>query len=188
MSWHGWLAVTGSDARFVDLYERFYRPVYAYCRRRTFADVVDDVVADTFLTAWRRIDDVPDDQVLPWLYGVAFRVLGNQRRGWARLGRLNQKLASIGHLAPSQPYEVVVMREDSRQVLAALDSLRRIDREILRLSAWEELPHPEIALALGISVEAVRQRLHQAKKRLAQAYDQMDGRPSTPAVKKGGGR
>ena len=188
MSWHGWLAVTGSDGRFVDLYERFYRPVYAYCRRRTLADVVDDVVADTFLTAWRRIDDVPGDQVLPWLYGVAYRVLGNQRRGLARHGKLGEKLASIGYLAPALPYEVVVMREESRQVLAALDSLRRVDREILLLSAWEELPQPEIALVLDISVEAVRQRLYQAKKRLAKAYDRMDGQRLTPAAKKGGVR
>ncbi|MGD2059505.1 MAG: sigma-70 family RNA polymerase sigma factor [Acidimicrobiia bacterium] len=173
----------------MDLYERFYRPVYAYCRRRTMADVVDDVVADTFLTAWRRIDDVPDDhEALPWLYGVAYRVLGNQRRGSARRRKLDERLASIGHPAPSLPHEVIVMGEESRQVLAALDSLRLIDREVLRLSAWEELPQVEIALVLDISVEAVRQRLHQAKRRLAKAYDRLDRARITPAAQKGGAR
>lgn len=177
--------MTGRDARFVDLYERFYRPVYAYCRRRTPIDRVDDVVADTFLTAWRRIDSVPvGDDVLPWLFGVAFRLLGNQRRGLARHQKLNRKLASIGHDSASLPLEVVVMREESRQVLAAVDSLRPIDREILLLSAWEELPQPEIAVILDISVEAVRQRLRQAKRRLARVYDALDQQRATPATKK----
>ncbi len=181
--------MTDRDARFVDLYERFHRPVLAYCRRRTTADRVDDVVADTFLTAWRRIDAVPAGQDgLPWLFGVAYRLLGNQRRGIARHLRLGRKLASIGHDAASPPLEVVVMREECRQVLAALEALRSIDREILLLAAWEELPQDEIAVALNISIDAVRQRLHQAKKRLAKAYDTLDQNRNSPAARKGGVR
>jgi DNA-directed RNA polymerase specialized sigma24 family protein len=61
--------MTTSDARFVELYERNYWKVYRYCRRRTSADRVDDAVADTFLTAWRNIGDVPQgDAGLRWLY------------------------------------------------------------------------------------------------------------------------
>jgi hypothetical protein len=47
------------DTRFVELYERYYGAILAYCRRRTAADRAEDAVADTFLTAWRRIDDLP---------------------------------------------------------------------------------------------------------------------------------
>ena len=179
--------MTDSDARFVDLYERFYRPVYAYCRRRTTAEAVDDAVAETFLVAWRRIDLVPrGSEVLPWLLGVAYRVLGTQWRGSSRSRKLGKKLSSIGYETPAPPDEVVLVREQSRQVLAALDSLKPTDREILRLAAWEELPQADIAVVLNISIGAVRQRLYEAKKNLAKEYDRLSRKRSTPAAKKGG--
>ncbi len=73
--------MTLGDARFVDLYQRYYRHVYAYCRRRTAADKVEDAVAETFLVVWRKIGEVPPgDEALPWLYSVAHRVLGSEKK------------------------------------------------------------------------------------------------------------
>jgi RNA polymerase sigma-70 factor (ECF subfamily) len=181
--------VTDSDTRFIDLYERFYRPVYAYCRRRTTAEQVDDAVAETFLVAWRKIDQVPrGSEVLPWLMGVAYRVLGTQWRGSSRSRKLGRKLTMIGHETPIPPDEVILVREQSHQVLAALDALKTTDREILRLSAWEELPQADIAVVLNISIGAVRQRLHEAKKNLTKEYDRIAKKRFTPAAKKGGTR
>jgi RNA polymerase sigma-70 factor (ECF subfamily) len=181
--------LTDSDAKFIDLYERFYRPVYAYCRRRTTAEKVDDAVADTFLVAWRKIDQVPrGSEVLPWLMGVAYRVLGTQWRGSSRSKKLDRKLTSIGHEAPIRPDEVILVREQSQQVLAAHAALKQTDREILLLAAWEELPQADIAVVLNISIGAVRQRLHEAKKNLAKEYDRLSKRRHTPAAKKGGAR
>ncbi len=179
--------MTGSDVRFGELYEKFYRPVYAYCRRRTTADQIEDVVANTFLIAWRRIDQVPrGSEVLPWLYGVAYRVLGNEWRSFSRKAGLERKLASIGHGSPSPPDEVILVREESRQVLAALDQLKPTDREILLLAAWEELPQADVAVVLNISIEAVRQRLYEAKKNLAKTHDRLGRNRITPAAKNGG--
>jgi len=180
--------VTDSDARFIELYERFYLPVYAYCRRRTSAELVDDVVGDTFLIAWRKIDQVPrGSEVLPWLYGVAYRVLGHQWRGDSRRRLLDRKLRSIGKEPPMIPEEVLVMRQESRQVLDALSGLKPIDQEILLLSAWEELPQVDIAVTLNISIGAVRQRLHEAKKNLTKQYERLEKKHNkTPAAKKGG--
>jgi len=182
-----WSIVTESDVRFADLYDRFYRPVYGYCRRRSTADQVDDVVAETFLIAWRRIDLVPrGSEVLPWLYGVAYRVLGNEWRSSSRRHKLERKLSSIGYQSPPPPYEVMVARQESRQVVAALESLKPIDREVLLLAAWEELAQADIAVVLNIGIEAVRQRLYQAKKNLEKAYDRLQKRRTTPAARKGG--
>lgn len=179
--------MTESDQRFVELYDRFYRPVYAYCRRRTTADQVDDVIADTFLVAWRKIDQVPrGSEVLPWLYGVAYRVLGHQWRGSGRRTRLERKLAGIGEQAPTTPDDLILIRSESRQVLDALSRLNPTDKEILLLSAWEELPQDDIAVALNISIGAVRQRLYEAKKNLAKQYDRLEKKRNTPAAKKGG--
>lgn len=149
--------MTGGDARFVELYERFYRHVYGYCRRRTSADRVDDAVADTFLTVWRKIDEVPAvDECLPWLYGVAYRVLSHQWRGASRRRRLDKRLASIGVDSVAAPEEYIIMRQESRRVLAALKSLKTTDQEILRLTTWEELAQKDIASpstsASGLSV------------------------------------
>ncbi len=69
------------DVLFAGLYTRHFDAVLDYCRRRVATDLVDDVVADTFLTAWRRLDDVPSgDAARLWLYRVAYRVIGH---AWA---------------------------------------------------------------------------------------------------------
>ena len=76
-----WFVCSGEDALFTELYRRHYRPIRDFCRRRVAGDLVDDAVAETFLTAWRRFEDVPaGDEALLWLYGVAYRVIGHQWR------------------------------------------------------------------------------------------------------------
>ncbi len=83
--------------------------------------------------------------------------------------------------------EVLVTRQESRQVFDALSRLNTTDQEILLLSAWEELPHADIAVTLNISIGAVRQRLYEAKRNLAKQYERLEKRHSkTPAAKKGG--
>jgi RNA polymerase sigma-70 factor (ECF subfamily) len=176
------------DAVFLDLYGRFHRHLYAYCRRRTAAEAVEDAVAETFLLAWRKSDEIPPgDQALLWLYGVAYRVLTHQWRSASRRGRLAEKLASLGITAISLPEDTVILGQEHRQVLTALGALKDTDQEILRLTAWEELPQAEIAVVLGISIAAVRQRFYSAKKKLADEYNRLDNRKiRSPAAQKGG--
>ena len=180
--------MTEGEVAFIDLYERFYRPVYAYCRRRTTGDAVDDVVAETFLIAWRKIDQVPpSSEGLLWLYGVAYRVIGHQWRTHSRRESLNQKLKGMGQAPQEIPEELLVVRHESRQVLEALSNLKPTDKEILLLSAWESLPQADIAVALNISIGAVRQRLHQAKRNLAKQYERLDRSGDRTAAPTSGG-
>jgi RNA polymerase sigma factor (sigma-70 family) len=153
--------------RFEAVYEAHYRAVVAYARRRA-ADPADaqEAVAETFTIAWRRLDEVPEvDAALPWLYGVARRVLANQRRG-------NRRRAELGvRLRGQEPSRVevegdVVAADERRTVLAALARLRPADQEILRLAVWEELSHRDIAKAVGCSESSVAVRLHRARNRL----------------------
>ena len=180
--------MTAGDARFVELYERYYRKVYGYCRRRTTTDRVEDAVADTFLTAWRMIDEIPPgDRVLPWLYSVAYRVLGHQWRSTRRRSRLNSKLEAIGvdHVIPTE--DLVVHDQESRQILDALSRLKRADQELLRLTVWEELQHKEIAQVFGISVDAVKKRASRARKSLAHEFERIERKQTTtPAAQEGG--
>ena len=180
--------MAGGDARFREVHDRFFRDVYSYCRRRTSADEVDEAVADTFVTAWRKSDEIPPgDQALPWLYGVAYRVLTHHWRSNFRRGRLSQKVASFGGISTSLPEEIVIVGHEQRQVLTALEALRHNDQEILRLTVWEELSQADIAIALGISIGAVRQRFYAAKKKLAEEYNRLDSQKiHSPAAQKGG--
>ena len=145
-------------------------------------------MAETFLTAWRRLDEVPPgDDALVWLYGVAYRVVGHQWRSALRLRRLEVRLrSSIGHPA-SAADDSVLDDEESRLVLAAAARLGDTDAEVLRLSAWEQLGIADIAAVLNIDPNAVKQRLHRARRNLGREYRRLQPRPlSTPAAPKGG--
>jgi RNA polymerase sigma-70 factor, ECF subfamily len=80
--------------RFELLYAKYAPAVKAYALRRTEISIVDDVVAEVFVVCWRRFEEVPVDP-LPWLLGVARRVLSTQRRGERRRGALRERLT--GH-------------------------------------------------------------------------------------------
>lgn len=166
---------TDDEAVFDDLYHRHYRAVLAYCRRRTNASDAQDAASEVFLVAWRRFNDRPsDDRILPWLYAIAYRVVGHQWRSQNRRRRLRERVVSIVEPSQPAPDAVVVRRAEDRRVVEAAARLRPADQEILRLAGWEQLPHADIATILGISPAAVDQRFHRAKKRLAREYDRFD--------------
>lgn len=149
--------------RFDTLYDRHRVALGAYCRRRVARDVVDDVMAEVFLSAWRRIDQIPEGAELPWLYGVARNVVANHRRSDTRRSRLGLRL--VGERREPSGEAATVMADDSL-VLVALERLSEGDQELLRLRAWERLSSAEIGVALGISASAVDMRLSRARRRL----------------------
>jgi RNA polymerase sigma-70 factor (ECF subfamily) len=157
-----------AEARFERLYAEHGRAVLAYAvRRATGAQDAADVVAETFLVAWRRLDDVPPaDEARLWLYGVARHVLANQHRSERRRERLAERLRRE---LPDALDTVPPVGPDAAVVRAGLAQLGADDQEILRLSGWEELNPREIATVLGISHVAARSRLHRARHRLRAA-------------------
>jgi RNA polymerase sigma factor (sigma-70 family) len=156
------------ECQFRRLYEDHFGAVSAYTRRRatTTADALD-AVAETFTIAWRRIGEVPDaDAARPWLYGVARRVLANQRRGDRRRGELSSRLRGY-RAGPVELDSDLATVEEARAVRAALARLKEADQEVLRLAVWEELSHRDIAEMVGCSEASVAVRLHRARNRLA---------------------
>jgi len=178
---------TDDEARFVEIYQRHAKSIQAYCARRTAGSQVADAVADTFLVAWRRIDQVPaGDDALPWLYGVAYKVLSHQWRHRARSRRLRERLAGLARLDDLTPDVLVVRSEEYEVVLIASTRLKTLDQEILRLTLWEELPHADVALVLGIQTTAVNQRAYRARQNLAEEYRKLTRDRQPPAARKGG--
>jgi RNA polymerase sigma-70 factor, ECF subfamily len=148
--------------RFEALYADHASAVLAYARRRTSPGNADDVLAEVFLTAWRRLDDIPPSSRV-WLFGVARRVLANQRRGQGRQSALQLRLAD------SSPR--VTGGEDlaDERVLRALEGLSEKDREVLLLLGWEGLSNQDAARALGIRAGTFAVRLHRARGHFAAA-------------------
>ncbi|MGH9304292.1 MAG: RNA polymerase sigma factor [Acidimicrobiales bacterium] len=154
-------------ARFTDLYEAHYTKILAYCRRRLPLDMSGDAVAETFVAAWRRLDDLSDDPAL-WLYGLARGVVANQRRALARAARLRARvhgLASASVLSDGDNVD----REGS--LLAALERLSPAQQEALRLTAWEGLTATEAAVVAGCSAATFKVRTFRARQRIRQLLE-----------------
>lgn len=176
------------EERFAAIYGRYCSHVRAYCTRRTDSSEVADAVAETFLVAWRKIGEIPDgDATLPWLYGVAYRVLSHQWRQKARSRRLAERLQQLAPVEALSLELLVSGDERHRLVLQASSRLRPMDREVLRLTLWEEMSHAEVAAALGIGLAAVKQRAYRARRNLASEYQKLIHQPQPPAARKGGG-
>lgn len=158
--------MTTSEQLFRGIYDDLYDQVHAFCARRVGYDDADDVTADVFAAIWRRIEDVDMRQKRAWTFAVARRVVLNHWRAGGRRRRLRAKVGGVGVEAPEQPETVVVRRDQDAAVLEALESLPAKDREVLMLSAWDDLSAPEISAVLNISAEAVRQRISRARRRL----------------------
>jgi RNA polymerase sigma-70 factor (ECF subfamily) len=150
------------EARFNALFARHYPAVFGYAARRVGRDEAGDAAAEVFTVAWRRLARVPGEpETLPWLYGVARRVVANQERSARRRHRLATKAAA--GIAPAHEGPGTAALD----VEAALGRLGPADQEVLRLAAWEELQPAEMAVALGCSANAAAVRLHRARQRLA---------------------
>ena len=161
--------------RFETLYRRHLRAVTVYCARRIDPDRVQDAVAETFVVMWRRLDDIPGGEAgLLWLYRVASRVVGHDRRGTRRRRRLADRLTSRRQSTPQTPEEAAIDGDATWQVLEAAARLDGNDAEILRLFAWERLGASQIATVLEIKPNAVHQRLHRARQHLVREFDLLD--------------
>jgi len=150
--------------------------VHAYAVRHTDADEAEDVVAETFLVAWRRLADVPGDP-LPWLLVVARNTLANRRRSAYRHRVLELELARLIRVArPADAADVPVQARD--EVLRAVARLSDTEREAVLLAAWDGLSPQQAALVAGCSVDAFTKRLSRARARLSEAAERPpdDGR------------
>lgn len=172
--------MTGDEDReqvFVVLYERHYGQVLAYARRRVEEAAARDVAAETFLVAWRRLDEAVA-RGLPWLYRTAQLTLANRARTERRAARTVGRLAAL----PAEPHvaDPAVTHVDRPQVFDALRTLPAADRELLLLVVWEQLDVRTAAGVVGCSAGAAEVRLHRARRRLRGVLHQPPARRAHP--------
>jgi RNA polymerase sigma-70 factor (ECF subfamily) len=182
-SWNGlddqelWRHVsTGDSDAFGEVFDRHATAVYNHLFRRTanWAEA-EDLTSAVFLLAWRKHRDVVIDRAssLPWLLGVANRVLLNARRAERRyrsaLSRLDREAATTADHADG----VATAVDDERRMAelrAAVDRLPHHERDVIELCVWSGLDHQAAAVALGVPVGTVKSRLHRARRRLGAAF------------------
>ncbi|WP_033441579.1 RNA polymerase sigma factor [Saccharothrix sp. NRRL B-16314] len=158
---------------FAAIFDRHAPHIQRYLARRLGTQVADDLVAETFLTAFdkrERYDRTRPD-ARPWLYGIATNLVGQHRRQEARR---YQARSSDHHAAAEADHADRVAAEVTAQAMrsmlaGALGGLSDEDRDVLLLIAWEQLSYEGVAAALEIPVGTVRSRLNRARRKVRQA-------------------
>jgi RNA polymerase sigma-70 factor (ECF subfamily) len=155
----------------------------AYALRHVDADSAEDVVSETFLVAWRRLDRVPDDP-LPWLLVVARNTVANHRRAGSRQVRAADALRRLRQVA-EPAVAADVLATERATVLAELAALTAKEREALLLVAWDGLSPARAARVAGCSLATFHVRLFRARRRLA-ATDPDPASAPRPVTSPGG--
>ncbi|MBA2807886.1 sigma-70 family RNA polymerase sigma factor [Streptomyces sp. KM273126] len=156
-----------TEAQFTEVYRAHYEDVLRFVRRRAHPMNVDDIVGETFLTAWRRRRELPEEP-RPWLFGTARKVMLNAGRGMRRQTALVVHIQQVVETGSHDRTVDATAQVDSRmELVAAWKSLPPADQEVLALHVWEGLAAKDAAKVLGCTRAAYAMRLTRAKRRLA---------------------
>jgi len=170
------------EERFRSLFADAYEDVLRFAKRRIDRAQAEDVVAEAFLVAWRRIEDAPANpgDRRAWLFGIARHCLLNDRRGQGRQRALAVRLADArpgrGQTDALDP-ELVAFRLD---LVAAWGALGAAEQEVLALAVFEGLTSRQAGRVLGVTAVAYRLRLGRARHALRRQLDRP--RPSAAHV------
>jgi RNA polymerase sigma factor (sigma-70 family) len=161
---------------FTELFRRHAPCIQRYVTRRVGPDVADDIVAETFLLAFRHRDRYDQDRTdaRPWLYGICTNLIGRHRRAEVRQYRALAKTGAdpVTESFTDRVDERVSAGMARREIAAALARLSAELRDTLLLAAWSDLSYEEIAAALGVPVGTVRSRLNRARSKLRKSLPQ----------------
>lgn len=163
---------------FEIVFRRYADQIQRYVSRRIGADAADDVVAETFLLAFRQRDryDLSRASARPWLYGIATNLIGRYRRSEVRHYRALAR-AGVDQVAESFTDRVdaaVSASAVNRRLAAALAALPAAHRDTLLLVAWGDLSHEEAAAALHVPAGTVRSRITRARSKLRRILGDAD--------------
>ena len=165
--------------RFERIYREHFGAVLGFAALRIDPERAKDVAAETFLVAWRRLDDVPAEP-RPWLLGVARKVIAGQFRSESRREALAVRLQ--GSLDRDADADAAAEVSEREHVIAAFAALRERDRDVLMLVAWDGLSPVEAAKVLGVTRLAFTVRLHRARRRLERGLERVDELPSQTSI------
>jgi RNA polymerase sigma-70 factor (ECF subfamily) len=162
---------------FAELYDRHAEALYRYAARRLGPQPAEDVVAETFLAAYRRRRRFDQNRgtALPWLYGILTNEIAQHRRSErSRYRILARTLREQSVEGPADQVAAMVTAQAVRGPLAtALAQLAGRDRDVLLLVAWSGLTYAEVADALAIPIGTVRSRLSRARRTIRATFPEL---------------
>jgi RNA polymerase sigma-70 factor (ECF subfamily) len=150
---------------FHDLYQRYAQDVYrfAYWLCGDPAEA-KDITSETFVRVWTSPEPVRTATVKCYLFTIARNLF---LQGLRRKGR-NVELDDDIRDPQASPQKQAEQKAELRAVLAGLQALPEADRAALLMRAFDEMPYDEIARALGLSLAAVKVKIHRARLRLGE--------------------
>ena len=167
------------ERRFRTVYADAYDDVLRFVQRRTDPGRAEDVVADTMVAAWRRVEDLPDElgDARAWLFGIARNCLLNETRSYRRRDALGVRIADarrVGGDSTLDDADAIAARVDLAAAWAALSTA---EQEVIALSAFEGLTSAQAGAVLGITATAYRLRLSRARGALRRHLEGADSHP-----------
>ncbi|WP_229070009.1 RNA polymerase sigma factor [Actinoplanes sp. DH11] len=166
------MTAAGAEERFRRLHRETYADLLRFVERRVPADDAEDIVSTVFLTAWRRLGELPED-ARPWLFAIAHKTMANRTRSWLRRRALDVRLMSVENTTAPDGAAGTAARIDLER---AWRTLSVADREVLALVAFDGLTSEQAATVLNCRRSAFAMRLARARSRLQAALE-----PAAPA-------
>jgi RNA polymerase sigma-70 factor (ECF subfamily) len=167
----------GSD-EFAELYQNHSREIY-YLTLRLLGDAhkAEDATHDVFLKAYRKWDTFRgESSCRTWLYRIAINHCSNLRQSWANRHLITNTDEAVWEGAVSSadsPLRVLEIKELGDRIQKTLDRLSEEYRLLLLLVADEELSYEEVGVLTEQTPDAVRGKLHRARKTFAVIFEQL---------------
>jgi RNA polymerase sigma-70 factor (ECF subfamily) len=164
--------------RFAEIFDRHFAAVFRFAERRVGRDQASEVASEALARAFAKRGSFRPEAVdaLPWLLGIASKLILHERRRFARyLAAVERASAEPDQRDPDGDTESVDRRLDApadwARMRAALMALSETDRELLLLVTWDELSYEEAAVVLGLPLGTIRSKLHRTKARLRELLE-----------------
>ncbi|MGJ6960613.1 RNA polymerase sigma factor [Streptosporangium sp. G11] len=163
---------------FAAVFHRHAPDIKRYVTRRLGTDAAEDVVAETFLAAFRGRDgyDPAQPSARPWLYGIATNLIRRHKRVEVRQLRVLERTGVDPVTVPFTERSDERLSADAarRRLAAALARLPAGHRDVLLLVTWGGLTYPEAAQATGVPVGTVRSRVNRARSKVRKELGGVD--------------
>jgi len=164
--------VAGDKTAFPEIFERYASTLQGIMRRdiRKTQDA-DELVQDTFLHLHRAARDFnPERRLRPWLMTIAFNL---KREYFRRKGRRPEAPLNLdGRNDPSEEPRILERKHAQRQIQKAMTLVSDSQREVIEMHWFAGLSFPEIAVAVGASLSAVKVRAHRGYERIRKQLDE----------------
>ena len=134
--------------------------------------LAEDIASETFVRAWTSAAPIDTATVKGYLLAIARNLYLQSLRHSSRRADLDEQAPAT----TASPFDVTAARDEFARVRSGLMALPEIDRTVLLMRALDDMPYEEIARAVGLSLSAVKVKVHRARLVLGRLRGESHGR------------